>query len=86
MATHVKKDVFLMYPKATTKDEGETYSDFWKVDSKSHFENIAVRRGHEDDTFRYLTCSDCDLGPVGITFNSDNNKIFYIADRRVLYR
>jgi hypothetical protein len=34
--------------------------------------------------FRYLTCADCDRGPIGITYDVDTN-VFYVAHERVAY-
>jgi hypothetical protein len=37
------------------------------------------------DNFRYLTCCNCDRGPLGITFDADNNSKFYVTHARVSY-
>ena len=44
-----------------------------------------IHRQVAGDTFRYLTCGDCEIGPIGITFDADNNKVFYVSHDRVLY-
>jgi len=84
-ATHVKKPVFLPYPNAKSHDEGSTVDDFYQVNSKMDFENIEVKRPMAGDKFRYLTCGDCGSGPLGITYDQDMNRIFYVAHDRVRF-
>ena len=85
-ATYVQKDIFLAYANAAAPTDGEVYSHFFKVTDKMSFENIGVRRSTgPGDAFRYLTCADCDMGPLGITFDADRNQVFYVAHRRVKY-
>jgi hypothetical protein len=81
----VEKDIFLAFPNAKTASEGRNYTKFFKLTSQMDFENIGVRRPIAGEPFRYLTCADCDMGPVGITYDEDKNKVFYIAHDRVLY-
>lgn len=79
------------------KTVGETLTQHWEIRDKYAFENIGVtkpvqskKEGQTDDVspaacdFRYLTCCDCDAGPVGITFSSDPNT-FYLTHGRVKY-
>jgi hypothetical protein len=84
-ATHVKKTVFLPYPNAKNQTDGSEVDDFYKVNSKMDFENIEVKRPMGGDKFRYLTCADCGSGPLGITFDQDMNKIFYVSHDRVRF-
>lgn len=137
-ADYVEKDIFLPYANAKSKEEGQVYTEHFKVSSQMAFENIGVRqyvsyysfsplpffsssplpfihlsysiqvspilyipyiitlsfpcslffliRSKEGDPWRYLTCCDCDKGPLGITYHEDRGKIFYIAHRRVRYQ
>lgn len=77
--------MFLAFPNAAASTEGRIYNDFFKVTSKMDFENIGVRRPVEGEPYRYLTCADCDMGPLGITYDADNNKVFYVSHDRVKY-
>lgn len=65
------------------KQGGDDLTAFWLVTDQFHFENIGVSKT-VSDKFRYLACSDCEKGPVGIRFTDDPGK-FYIAHKRVNY-
>lgn len=84
-ATYVKKSIFLIHPNSSDKTDGTCHTDFFQVNSKMDFENIEVKRQSTGDNFRYLTCGDCGSGPLGVTFDSDNNKIFYVSHDRTRY-
>jgi hypothetical protein len=85
-AAHITKEAFLAYPLAKSNDDGENYSDFFQVNGKMTFENIGVRQPAGQCEYRYLTCADCEWGPLGVTFNADANRIFYVAHARVMYK
>ena len=68
----------------------ETLSYTWMCDDIFKFENIAVMKkinnqmiGNGD--FAYLSCADCEKGPVGIRYLSSPNKTSYIAHDRIRY-
>eukprot|EP00461_Guttulinopsis_vulgaris_P007998 UN08048 len=61
------------------------HKDFFKITSKMDFENIEVKRHSEGDKFRYLTCADCGSGPLGVTYDADNNRVFYVSHNRTRY-
>lgn len=82
---HVKMETFLPHPNATNESEGGIVHDMFKLTSKMDFENITVKRPVVNQPFRYLTCGDCESGPLGITYDKDNNRIFYISHDRVRY-
>lgn len=62
--------------------DGETLKDFWIVDDMFTFENVGF--SNTVDGIKYLTCADCEIGPVGY-HDTKNQKEFYIAHERVKY-
>jgi len=61
----------------------ETLDDHWIVADQFDFENVGVSRPvTSNGSYRYLLCADCDLGPIGIRYDSDPN--FYVFHNRVL--
>mmetsp|Transcript_32674 Transcript_32674/g.45576 ORF Transcript_32674/g.45576 Transcript_32674/m.45576 type:complete len:153 (-) Transcript_32674:304-762(-) len=67
------------------KQSGQELTKFWLVSDQFQFENIGVSKPTgESADFRYLACSDCDLGPIGIRFNVKPAE-FLIAHDRVHY-
>uniref|UniRef100_A0A0K8TLE5 Putative guanine nucleotide exchange factor n=1 Tax=Tabanus bromius TaxID=304241 RepID=A0A0K8TLE5_TABBR len=59
--------------------ETETLKDFWIVDDMFTFENIGFSNTVQNTKF--LTCADCDMGPVG--YHNLSTKKSYIALKRV---
>uniref|UniRef100_T1H5S0 Guanine nucleotide exchange factor MSS4-like protein n=1 Tax=Megaselia scalaris TaxID=36166 RepID=T1H5S0_MEGSC len=59
--------------------ETEEISEFWVVNDMFTFENIGF--SNQVDNVKYLTCADCEKGPVG--FNIASEKNCYIALSRV---
>jgi hypothetical protein len=74
-----------MHPLGGAKSEGarDTLLDWWIVPSQMNFENVGVTRA-VDPSYRYLTCCDCEKGPIGINYLNEPNK-FYVAHARVRY-
>lgn len=71
------------------KQSGKRLRQFWLVKSQFHFENVGVTKATSagdlaPSSFRYLCCSDCDLGPIGIRFNKEPSK-FYVSHDRINY-
>lgn len=69
--------------------EGETLKDHWMIDDQFKFENVGVTRqvpagSTTTREFKYLTCAECERGPLGISF-LDNPKVFYVSHARVKY-
>jgi hypothetical protein len=57
----------------------------WCIGDQMDFENIGVTRAISTD-YKYLTCADCDRGPVGIFLTQEPaGNQFYVADARVKY-
>jgi len=63
-------------------EDGETLTDFWMVDDMMTFENVGF--SNTVDFIKYLTCADCEIGPVGL-HDTRNKKEFYIAHDRIKY-
>ncbi|XP_050078761.1 guanine nucleotide exchange factor MSS4 homolog [Anopheles maculipalpis] len=69
---------------AVEKEEGyaaETLKDFWMVKDMYTFENIGF--SNTVDNRKYLTCADCEVGPIG--YHDLETKKSYIALARVLH-
>ncbi|OQR72700.1 guanine nucleotide exchange factor MSS4-like [Tropilaelaps mercedesae] len=61
---YLKKQMQL--PKPDCADESfEMLDEFWKVTSLLTFENIGMTKPSKSGV-RYLTCCDCERGPLGI--------------------
>ncbi|CAB3244879.1 unnamed protein product [Arctia plantaginis] len=67
-----------------SKQEGEvqseTITDFYHVENMFTFENIGFT--HTVANYKYLSCADCDAGPVGY-YNMDT-KHSYVAISRII--
>jgi sulfur carrier protein ThiS len=64
-----------------------TINDHWQINDKMSFENISVTRPINEgsaSSHKYLACSACDKGPIGITY-LDQPNVFYINHGRVRY-
>lgn len=49
--------------KSQTEANKDDLKDFWKVSDMFHFENVGF--SHTADGVKYLTCADCEMGPIG---------------------
>lgn len=49
--------------KNQTESDRHVLKDFWKVSDMFHFENVGF--SHTADGVKYLTCADCEMGPIG---------------------
>lgn len=63
--------------------DGETLNEFWLVNDMCTFENVGF--SNNVNTIKYLTCADCEVGPIGWCDVRDRTK-FYVAVDRVLYK
>ncbi|XP_045505171.1 guanine nucleotide exchange factor MSS4 homolog [Colias croceus] len=59
--------------------QSEKIDEFYFVENMYTFENIGFT--HTVDNYKYLSCADCDAGPVG--FYDMNTKHSYVALSRV---
>ncbi|XP_055918830.1 guanine nucleotide exchange factor MSS4 homolog [Eupeodes corollae] len=62
--------------------ETEPIKDFWTVGDVFQFENISVSK--PVNNLKYLTCADCEKGPVGYQ-DLGTHKMCYVALSRVKY-
>lgn len=60
----------------------ETVSGFWTVRNMYDFENVGFT--NSVDGMKYLTCADCEYGPIG--FLDAETKIHYVSTARVSYK
>lgn len=73
-------DIPLMVQKKnTTETEKEIFMKFCAVEKVHDFDNIGVTRSHEGRI--YLTCADCDAGPIGL--QDPDSTQYLIAIERV---
>jgi len=59
--------------------EVEKVEQFFRVESMFDFDNLGFT--HTVDNFKYLSCADCDLGPIG--YHDLTTKISFLAVSRV---
>nr|AQS22668.1 guanine nucleotide exchange factor mss4 [Pseudodiaptomus poplesia] len=59
----------------------EKVTQFYKVDDMFQFDNVGFT--HTKDNIKYLSCADCDLGPLG--YHELSTKISYLALQRIKY-
>lgn len=94
----VEHEVFLpsvTYDKgADPNGKGDTYASVWLLTSRYAFENVGVSRPvvdgapvtkETDASFRYLTCAECERGPIGLIPDLGNREgeHYYVAPARV---
>ena len=63
--------------------DGEVVEELWLVEEMMTFENVGFSNTVGTST-KYLTCADCEIGPLGI-HDLQNPKEFLVAARRVDY-
>lgn len=61
-------------------DAEEELRDYWVVDDMFTFENVGF--SNTVGTIKYLTCADCEIGPVG-WHDLNDKKAYYISLTRV---
>lgn len=62
--------------------EGEDLTEWWMVPDMYMFENVGF--SNTVGTFKFLTCADCEQGPVGI--HNLTVKKSYVAVQRIVYK
>lgn len=67
---------------ASTEVALETCKGFWLLDDKFAFHNVGF--SHAVGDLRYLTCADCEVGPIGYHTPAEPNS-FYVAANRISY-
>ncbi|XP_077983015.1 guanine nucleotide exchange factor MSS4-like [Glandiceps talaboti] len=82
-AVFAQKELYLPHMKKKSESDqssGETLNDFWLVDDMYTFENVGFT--NTVDGIKYLTCADCEVGPIG-WHDLRNKTQFYVALDRV---
>ncbi|XP_067140569.1 guanine nucleotide exchange factor MSS4 [Centruroides vittatus] len=83
-ATYVEIEHFLpfMHRKSSRSEvhEGETLQEFWCVDDIYTFENVGF--SNTVGSIKYLTCADCEIGPIG--WHDLSTRKSYVSPQRVL--
>ncbi|XP_038218453.1 guanine nucleotide exchange factor MSS4 homolog [Zerene cesonia] len=76
-----EKDLPLMQQEKNSDGQvqSEKINEFYFVENMYSFENIGFT--HTVDNYKYLSCADCDAGPVG--FYDMDTKHSYVALSRV---
>lgn len=64
-----------------SEPDTENLSRFWVVDDIYTFENVGF--SHTVGNNKYLTCADCEAGPIG--YHDISSKISYVSFSRVEY-
>ncbi|XGW29787.1 hypothetical protein V3C99_009100 [Haemonchus contortus] len=59
----------------------EAVSGFWTVRDMYDFENVGFT--NSVDGMKYLTCADCEYGPIG--FLEPEAKLHYVSSARITY-
>ncbi|VDO53013.1 unnamed protein product [Haemonchus placei] len=59
----------------------EAVSGFWTVRDMYDFENVGFT--NSVDGMKYLTCADCEYGPIG--FLEPEAKLHYVSSTRITY-
>ena len=81
-------------PKGEKLDQFESFrlKYFWRVDDIFTFENIGYTNT-VDGRYKYLTCADCECGPLGVQILSEDDlesglkkNSSYLALARVMHR
>lgn len=85
VATRVDDIVFDLPPMTTTnvaassQVESEMLRRFWSVPDMFQFENVGYT--NSVNGIKYLTCADCEIGPIG--YQDPLTKVNYVALERV---
>ncbi|KAF9193402.1 hypothetical protein BGZ49_003286 [Haplosporangium sp. Z 27] len=69
---------------STEESTGQDLQSFWRVTNMMTFENIGFSKKLPNGK-QFLSCADCDTGPLGYHEQSENNKEYLIALNRVRY-
>jgi hypothetical protein len=77
--------------RAQSRDEasGEELRTHWRLTRRFDFENVGVTRpvsAESAQRYRYLTCADCERGPIGIVFFLETRQEeYFVSHGRVAY-
>ncbi|EDO34539.1 predicted protein [Nematostella vectensis] len=84
-AEYIKEEIFLPSMQQKTKinmdsPEGDTLHHYWLVHDMFAFENVGFSK--TVNNVKYLTCADCEVGPIGWQLANDSTR-FLVALERV---
>lgn len=68
-------------PENPSESDIETLNHFWLVPDMYMFENVGF--SHTVGNVKYLTCADCEVGPIG--WYDQDTKNCHVALNRVKY-
>lgn len=68
--------------KGATQLDCEALEYFWAVPDMMQFENVGFT--NSVDNIKYLTCADCELGPIG--YQDSDTKINYVSIDRIKHQ
>ncbi|KAI8339168.1 Mss4-like protein, partial [Chlamydoabsidia padenii] len=63
-------------------DKDETH--FWCLSDMMDFDNVGFSK--TIGTIKYLSCADCDIGPIGYHDTADSPKEYLVSIKRARYR
>ncbi|XP_031562012.1 guanine nucleotide exchange factor MSS4-like [Actinia tenebrosa] len=86
-AEFIEKEFFLpnMHQKTelcVENPEGLTLTKHWMVENMMTFENVGFSK--TVNSIKYLTCADCEIGPIG-WHDIQDRKLSYVSLERVNY-
>lgn len=63
------------------------FTEFWLLEDIFQFDNVGVSRDVDVDgrQIKYLTCADCEIGPIGWYAADDKKAIYLCVNERVAY-
>ncbi|KNC86997.1 hypothetical protein SARC_00890 [Sphaeroforma arctica JP610] len=94
--TDITKDLPETSLKAKEVSTIEAVTGFWEVSDMFDFENVgfshSVKEDNSEDLVKYLTCADCEYGPIGWCLHAHSQegaikKSFYLCatEKRIKY-
>jgi len=66
-------------------DNVEVLGEFWVLDDKFQFDNVGFSNTVQE-VIKYLSCADCDVGPLGIHYLNAQPERYLVATDRVRYK
>ncbi|SAM07015.1 hypothetical protein [Absidia glauca] len=73
-------------PEDALVDQGKDKEEiqFWCLSEMMDFDNVGFSK--TIGTVKYLSCADCDLGPIGYHDTAESPKEYLVSIKRVRYR
>ena len=68
---------------ASAEEQTDSLEHFWQVSGMFTFENVGFSNSVKG--IKYLTCADCEQGPIGWCLETDKETL-YVAHDRVNYK